>query len=109
MQFFGPDRLEADLGAELVDLGECFFAQRHIAGDDRHRNALALGALAQPVEKPESVHERHAEVEDDRVGVEVFGFAQAVLRVHRGADLVTFEPQNPGESLRDAFVIVDDQ
>jgi len=68
-----------------------------------------LVALAEAVEKAESVHERHAQVQDDGVRVELFGFAQAVLRVLRRPDLMPFEAQDSRKGLRHPFIVVDDQ
>ena len=42
-------------------------------------------------------------------GMALLGLAQARFRVHRRPNLVTLEAQHPGERLRHALIVVDDQ
>ena len=75
--------------------------------------ATGRGALivvrAQASQESQTVDQRHAQVEDDRVGMALLGLPQAVFGADRRADLIAFEAQHPRKRLRDPFVVVDDQ
>ena len=65
---FEPERLEPQLGAQLAQLG----LQRVVHHGARHngdRRVAVFVRRAKAVEEAEAVDERHAQVEDDRVGV----------------------------------------
>ena len=108
-EIFEPERLEPQLGAELAELGRHRLVEEIVAGDDGDGRRPLIVVRPQPPQEPEAVDQRHAQVEDDRVGVALFRFAQAGFGVHGGPDLIPFEPQHPRKRLGDALVVVDDQ
>ena len=108
-EVFEPHRLEPELGAESAKLVRHRIVQKVIAGDDGHGRVALILVRAQPPEKAEAVDERHAEVENDRVGPTVLRFAQTHFCAQGGVDVIALEPQHPREGGRDAFVVVDDK
>ena len=54
---------------------------------------------AQPAQEPETVDQRHPQVEDDRVGAIGFSLAEAGFGRLCRSDLVALEPQHPGEGV----------
>src|SRR2546425_8840436 len=70
-----PERLEPQLGAELAKLVRHAVVEEIIAGDDRNRRVALLVERAEAPQEPQTVHERHAEIQDDRVRVVAFGLS----------------------------------
>src|SRR5262245_20761832 len=64
---------------------------------------------AQLPQKPEPVAKRHAQIENDRVGMTMFCLAQPCLCADRCAHLIPFESQHPRKGLRHALIVVDDE
>src|SRR5262249_37138573 len=86
--FVEPDRLEDDFGVEVVHLLEHRIVDARIARDDGNRNVAGDIVRAQAVEEPDAVHERHPQVEEDRVGPGLLDFPQAGPRPRRPTHLV---------------------
>ena len=60
--------------AQLVQRG---VVDARIAGDDGDRRMAVRGLRPQTIEKAEAVHERHPQIEEDRIRRRVFRFLQA--------------------------------
>src|SRR5215475_6141439 len=78
----------------------------------RHRDQHSVPHLrqrAEPMRERVAIRAWKSDVEERHVGTELDRLRDRTLRVLRGADLVTFQPQHLGERLDRIDVVVDDQ
>ena len=110
-QIFEPQRLEAQLGAQLAQLVGDGIVKEIVARDDgdrRGRDALTV-LRAEPSQESETIDERHAQVEDDRVGVAFSCDTQSRFSIKGRPDLKAFESQHARERLCHALIVVHDE
>src|ERR1700687_3367999 len=64
---------------------------------------------AKTPQESQSVHQWHAQIQNDGVRMTLFGLAKTHLGVHRGADVVALQTEHSCEGLGNALVIVYDE
>ena len=108
-QILEPQRLEAELGAELAELVRDAVIEEIVAGDDGNWCVPLILERPEASEKPQPVNERHAEVEDDGVRMAPFGLPEPGFGADGRVNVVPLEPQHTSECLRHALIVVDDK
>lgn len=93
---------------ELTKLGPYFFAER-LSRDDEHGCPGECLVRPQSIEEPDSVHERHLEIENDRVGMMGQGLAERHVRAVCDVDVVAGVLERQGKRLGKNDVIIDDK
>src|SRR5436190_14407612 len=104
-----PQRLEPQLGAELAQLVRYRVVEEIIARDDGDGDGSLVLLGTQAPQEPQTVDERHAQIEDDGVRLAPLRLDKAPFGGHRRAYLVALEPQHAGECLGHPLVVVDNQ
>src|SRR5436190_550106 len=87
-QVLEPQRLEAQLGAELAKLVRDAIVEEIVAGDDGDRCVPLMLDCAEPSEKSQAVDERHSEVEDDGVRMAPLGLTQSGFGRYRRVNVI---------------------
>src|SRR5471030_95890 len=106
---FDPDRLEQHLGFEPLQFGHGGVVDARVAGDDGD-GRVPMGRLrAEAVEKADAVHERHPQVEQDRVGRRVHDLLQSYQGRAGDAHIVPFELERLRERVQHRLVVIDDE
>lgn len=103
-----PQRLEAQLGAKLGQ----FRLKRVVhnrARHDRDRGAAMLFGAPEPVEKAQTVDERHAKIDDDRVCVVLARLAEPVLGARCRPHVESVAMERRGERFHHRLIVVDNQ
>jgi hypothetical protein len=108
-QILEPHRLESQFGAELDELGRHRLVEEVVAGDDGHRYVAVVARCSESAKKAESVEDRHAQVENNRVRVAFSGLLQPSFGVHRRSYVVSLEAEHPRKRLRDSLIVIDDK
>ncbi len=104
-----PERLEAHGRAERLEVGSHGLAEEVIAGHDGDRHVDQVRPRANGAQELQAVHDRHAQVEDDRVGADLFGQLEAQLRVERRGHLEPLEFEHARKRVGDGTIVVNDQ
>lgn len=108
-QIFEPHRLESELGAELAEFSGDGVVEEVVAGHYGHWSPALFVFGTKTTQEAETIDERHAEVENDGVGVVFFGQAQSAFGIDGRPDLVPFQAQHACKGLRDALIVVHDK
>ncbi len=104
-----PHRLEPQLGTELAQLIGYGIVKEVVARHDGDRCPAVVFVRAQAAQEAQAIDERHAEVENNRIGMIAFGLPQTRFRVSCGMDVVALEPEHPRERVDHTFIIVDNE
>src|SRR5690349_2874041 len=108
-QILEPHRLEPYLRAEVVEFGGHRVIEEVIARHNRHWNRPFVSGRSQAAKETQAVQNRHAEVENDRVGVAFPRLEEAGFGVDGRSYVETLEPQHPRKRLGHSFIVVDDK
>ena len=65
--------------------------------------------LAKPTKKIEPIHQRHVQIQDDRVWLHRLNLLQTGFSRHRSVDVKTFQLKHAGEALDHGLVVVHDE
>ena len=79
------------------------------AREDDDREVLPLRVAANVLEEADPVHDRHHQVEDDEVGLEVAEAIECGEAVHGAHDFVPEQPQESRQRLEAVRRVIDDK
>src|SRR5207244_10706047 len=103
-QILEPQRLEAQLGAELAKLVRDAVVEEIVAGDDGNRCVSLMLERAEPSQESKSVNERHSKVENDCVRMASLRLTKSGFCGDRGVNVIPLEPKHSRERLRHALM-----
>ncbi len=84
-------------------------AGEEISGNNGYRRSPVSFLRPQTPQERQAVCQRHAQVDEDGVGVGGVYSIQSSFCVRRRQHVVSFEPEHPVEGIEYGFIIVNDQ
>jgi len=104
-----PQRLIAELGAEVPNLVRLGIVQIVIAGDDGDWGTRQTRDGSNGAQELETARQRHAQVEDHGMGPMSLGEVQPFIGRQRRPDLVSFETKHSRKCVGYAYVVINDE